>query len=169
MEAIELRSEPARPEIPPPPLPVPVPEIAVEIEPEPIAEPVDYSELAGALADAATGDSGTDDGPGTETGTGEGDGGTEDDGRARGTPPTPRGLILPPADRPGRVRGKEVTVWVFVTEDGVVVPDSTRVRPSSGDRKFDDRLRRQAAEWVFQPAQRRGQSIAEWFRYVITL
>lgn len=85
------------------------------------------------------------------------------------TPPAPRGLILPPSDRPGKVRGKEVTVWVFVTETGTVVADSTRLLPPTGDSKFDDRLRRQASQWVFQPARRAGEAVAEWFRYTITL
>ncbi len=53
--------------------------------------------------------------------------------------------------------------------DGSVVPDSTRVIPSTGDSKFDDRLKRQAAEWVFDPARSMGRAVAEWFRYFITL
>jgi len=50
-----------------------------------------------------------------------------------------------------------------------VVADSTRLAPSSGDSKFDERLRRQAAEWVFNPAKKGGQPVAEWFRYTIVL
>jgi outer membrane biosynthesis protein TonB len=84
-------------------------------------------------------------------------------------PPAPRGLILPPADRPGKVRGKEVEVWVFVTAGGAVVADSTRLSPSSGDSRFDERLKKQAAQWMFQPARREGRAVAEWFRYVLTL
>lgn len=173
MEAVQLRALPPPPEIPAPPEPVPVPDLALEVEPEPEPEPepetIDFAGLADALAGEATGDPGPEEGPGTESGTGEGDGGTEEEGRFRVVPPSPRGLILPPADRPGRVRGREVTVWVYITEEGRVVPDSTRIRPSTGDRRFDDRLRRQAAEWIFEPARRQGQPVAEWFQYVVVL
>jgi hypothetical protein len=41
--------------------------------------------------------------------------------------------------------------------------------PSSGDRGFDNRLIRQAADWVFNPGRRDGQPVAEWFQYVIVL
>jgi len=78
-------------------------------------------------------------------------------------------MILPPADRPASVRGKEVEVWVFVTEQGRVIADSTRIHPSTGDRRFDERLRRQAAQWVFEPARKGGRPVAEWFQYVIGL
>jgi hypothetical protein len=67
------------------------------------------------------------------------------------------------------VKGKEIDVWVFVTEKGMVVADSTRLDPGSGDRGFDDRLKKQASEWVFEPARRGGRVIAEWFRYTIVL
>ncbi len=167
MQAVNLRVVEPQP-VPRAPAPIPAPEVVVE-EPEPIPEPevstVEVAELPG------TG--GKEQGVGTETGieggTGRGDGGTEDEGRFRVVPPSPRGLILPPGDRPGKVRGKEVTVWVFVTEAGVVVADSTRLLPPTGDSKFDERLRRQAAQWVFQPARRDGAAVAEWFRYIITL
>lgn len=173
MESVTLRFEPPPPAIPPPAAPLPTPDIVVEIEPEPEAEPevepIDFSELAGTVAEPAPGDPGPDTGVGVEDGAGAGDGGTEDEGLFRVVPPVPRGLILPPADRPSRVRGREVTVWVFVSEDGKVVADSTRILPSSGDRRFDDRLRGHASEWVFEPARRRGEAIAEWFRYIVTL
>jgi hypothetical protein len=107
--------------------------------------------------------------PGTETGTGRGDGGTGESGLNRIAPPSPRGLILPPSDRPSKVRGKTISVYVFVTDRGMVVGDSTRLNPGSGDSKFDTRLKRQAAEWVFHPAQRDGRAIAGWFEYTITL
>jgi outer membrane biosynthesis protein TonB len=67
------------------------------------------------------------------------------------------------------VRGKEIDVWVFVTMKGDVVPDSTRIAPPSGDRKFDERLRKQASEWVFEPAKKEGRAISEWFRYTLIL
>jgi outer membrane biosynthesis protein TonB len=150
-----------------PPDPVPTPEVL--IEPEPIAEPEPPALEIAALPGTGGAELGIGVETGSEGGDGRGDGGAEDEGRFRVVPPTPRGLILPPGDRPGKVRGKEVAVWVFVTEAGAVVPDSTRLLPSTGDSKFDERLRRQAAQWVFQPALRDGAAVAEWFRYIITL
>ncbi|HEX6939051.1 MAG TPA: hypothetical protein VF158_06535 [Longimicrobiales bacterium] len=159
----------ARP-IPRPPAPVPVPDVAVapDVPIEPELPPIEIADLAG-VAGAAGRDEGAHAGAGIEGGTGRGDGGTEAAGRFRVIPPEPRGVILPPSDRPKEVRGKEVEVWVFVDTDGTVIPDSTRVIPSTGDAGFDRRLARQAAEWVFEPARREGRAIAEWFRYVISL
>lgn len=166
MQAVNLRMVETQP-IPRAPAPVPAPEVVVEPEPvpEPEAAQVEVAELPG------TGgvEQGVGTASGVEDGTGRGAGGTEAEGRFRVVPPSPRGLILPPGDRPGKVRGKEVTVWVYVTEKGEVVADSTRLLPSTGDSKFDERLRRQASQWVFQPARRDGVAIAEWFRYSITL
>lgn len=169
MQALQLRliSPSETQPIPRPPVPIPVPEAVVDIEPEPepVTPPIDFSDILGAPG----AQKGTDTGTGIEGGTGRGDGGTEAEGRFRVVPPTPRGLILPPSDRPDRVRGKEVEVWVFVAVDGRVVPDSTRIIPSTGDAGFDRRLKRQAAEWIFEPARKEGVPVAEWFRYVISL
>jgi outer membrane biosynthesis protein TonB len=170
MEIIALRivTPPPVAEVKPkPPAPVPVPTPRpVPVRPrEPSSVP---SPLPGTEVSANEG-RGREVGPGTETGTGRGDAGTGESGTDRVTAPSPRGLILPPSDRPGRVRGREISVYVFVTERGIVEPDSTRLAPGSGDAKFDARLRRQAAEWVFNPAQRDGRATAGWFQYTITL
>jgi outer membrane biosynthesis protein TonB len=149
----------------PEPEPEPVPDEIEQPEPEPATAVAAASETAG---DAGPG-RGETRGPGTDAGTGTGDGGTAEDGRFRVVAPTPRGLILPPSDRPGRVRGREVAVWVFVNAQGGVVADSTRLDPGTGDRGFDNRLREQAAQWRFEPARRAGNPVAEWFRYVIVL
>lgn len=176
MQAVSMRIElPEAPQpIPRPPEPLPVPaEEVVEVEPEPEVEPAvapqpdapvgPVTELATTGLGSATGP------PGLEGGTGRGDGGTAAEGLFRVIPPSPRGLILPPSNRPGKVRGKEVAVWVFVSDRGRVIADSTRVLPSTGDRGFDRRLRDQAAEWVFEPAKKGGRPVAEWFRYTIIL
>jgi len=157
--------------IPRPPVPIPSPDAELQLT---VVEPPQLSAapqvLGTPLAGAGIGEgTGTKTGPGIAGGTGQGDGGDAESGLYRLTPPTPRGLILPPSDRPGKVRGREVVVYVFVTDRGRVVSDSTRLATSSGDSKFDDRLRKQAAEWVFNPAQKGGQPIAEWFRYTIVL
>lgn len=48
-----------------------------------------------------------------------GDGGNADEGRYRLEPPTPRGMIIPPANK--SLKGTKVEVWVFVDERGKVV------------------------------------------------
>jgi hypothetical protein len=169
--ALRIPEPPAQPApIPRPPVPIPTPEVKLQLEviaPRPSSAPLVLgSPVEGVGAGEGTGNK---TGPGIAGGTGRGDGGDAESGLYRLTPPTPRGLILPPSDRPGKVRGREVVVYVFVTDRGRVVADSTRLAPSSGDSKFDERLRRQAAEWVFNPARKGGQPTAEWFRYTIVL
>jgi hypothetical protein len=166
LQAINVFVPPQPEEIIKPPDPIPTPEAIVELEQlETENQAMTFAEFEGLAGDQP----GREQGPGIEGGDGRGDGGTASEGLFRVVPPSPRGLILPPSDRPGRIRGKEVTVYVFVTERGRVVPDSTRLRPPTGDNRFDDRLRRQAAEWVFEPARRAGKPVAEWFQYVITM
>ncbi len=169
MQAVNLQLVPPREEerIRRPPAPVPAPEVTVELEeePEPEAPPIELADVPGVLGER----DGPEPGPGLVDGDGQGDGGTAEEGRFRVVPPMPRGLILPPSDRPDKVRGREVEVWVFVTTEGTVVADSTRLVPPTGDRGFDRKLRRQAAEWVFEPAQKEGRPVAEWFRYVIVM
>jgi hypothetical protein len=165
MQAVAIVAPPEPEPIPRPPAPVPVPDITVEVEelPEPQIQPVTLAEAPGFGGP----ERGLDSGPGRDDGTGRGDGGTAASGRFRVIPPAPRGLILPPSDPPGNVRGKQIAIWVFVSETGRVVPDSTRLQPPTGNASFDDRLRRQAAQWVFEPARRGGRPVAEWFRYEI--
>ena len=168
MEVISYRLETPAPD-PQPEIPEPVP--VVEPEPQP-AEPQDepareQSQPLGQQAGAGAG-RGTEAGPGTETGTGRGAGGTADEGLNRVTAPSPRGMILPPSDRPSRVKGMTVTVYVFVAASGAVVSDSTRIAPSTGDSRFDRRLREDAAQWKVRPGMRGGQPIAAWFPYTIT-
>jgi periplasmic protein TonB len=169
MEVIAY-TEVTQPEVPEQEVPIPVP------VPEAVAPPVEQQEPSRATTAQPLGQAptvgegrGPETGPGTDTGTGRGDGGTGESGTSRVTAPTPRGLILPPSDRPASVRGRQVTVYVFVTERGTVVSDSTRLAPSTGDSRFDTRLRRQASEWVFNPARRDGRPVPEWFQYQIVL
>lgn len=169
MEAVELTSPPQVVESPPEPVAAPTPDLVevVAVEPEVRElgiEAPEISEVAG-----LPGPLGLAEGPGLEDGTGEGDGGTEAEGLFRVVPPRPRGMIMPPGDRPDRVRGREVDVWVFVSAAGRVVPDSTRLSPPTGDRRFDRRLREHAAGWVFEAARRDGAPVAEWFRYTIIM
>lgn len=169
--ALAMVETPPEPEVEveiPVPQPVPDPEVEVVVEEPPTPQPV-MTRAAVQTVGAVVQGRGDRTGEGIESGTGRGDGGNAEEGRFRVVPPAPRGLILPPSDRPGSVRGKEIDVWVFVTARGTVLEDSTRLAPSSGNRSFDDRLKEQASEWVFEPARRGGTAVAEWFRYTIIL
>jgi len=157
-------------------VPVAVPVPVREVEPKPeirIAKPKPILTATPTRIEgrAAAGEGqGAAVGPGTETGTGRGDGGTGEEGLFRLVPPSPRAVILPPSDRPGDVRGKEIDVWVFVNANGRVNPDSTRLDPrTTGNRRFDARLKNQAAEWVFEPGRKGGQPISVWFMYTLVL
>jgi len=158
MQALALRVPPPMPMVPPP---VPLPTVEevepMEFEPEVSVDPPSL---------AAEGAPGAAD-PGTDDGRGQGDGGDSGDGLNLLVPPTPRGMIIPPAN--DELDGAEIEVWVFVDEEGRVVPDSTRLRPPTSDRSFNERLIEQAAEWVFVPARRGGQPIATWFPYMISM
>lgn len=173
MEAVELMAPPAVAESEPvPPVEATPEELVDEAEeqpPEP--EVVEVGIPAPTLSDVlgAPGPVSLLDPPGLVDGVGEGAGGTETEGRFRVVPPRPRGLILPPGNRPDEVRGREIEVWVYVSAAGRVVGDSTRLNPSTGDRRFDRRLRDHAAGWVFEAARRDGQPVGEWFRYTIVM
>jgi hypothetical protein len=158
IQALSLRVPPPVP-IVPPPLPRPTLEQVdpVEFEPEEVEETPSLAE------EGAPG--GGD--PGTDQDVGSGDGGNSLEGLNRLIPPTPRGMIIPPSNED--LEGSEVQVWVFVDEEGGVVPDSTRLVPPTSDRSFNERLIEQAAEWVFVPARRGGLPIATWFPYMISM
>ena len=157
MQAISLRIPPPRPIIPPRiPLPTADPVLQMEMEME------QEIETASILGDAP----GVE-GPGIARGDGRGDGGSSTEGFFRMIPPSPRGMIIPPAN--DNVRGQEVQVWVFVNELGRVVADSTRLRPPTSDGDFNERLVREAAEWVFEPARQAGRPVSSWFPYTISM
>ncbi|MEN8376479.1 MAG: hypothetical protein ABFS34_13620 [Gemmatimonadota bacterium] len=167
VQVVQLRP-PTPFEILRPPEPILLPEPTVEtVDFEPEVEQVSLDELSDRIGLGEA--EGPETGQGIEGGEGEGDGGTAAEGRFRLFPPKPRGLIIPPSDRPKRVRGREVEVRVFVTSTGAVVADSTRLFPPTGDRGFDDRLLQDAADWVFEPAQRGGRTVAGWFVYELSL
>ncbi len=157
MQAMNVRVPPPRP-IVPPKIPLPMTD-AVPVEQ---FEPEVQIETASILGDRPG-----DEGPGLEDGDGRGDGGDAAEGLFRMMPPSPRGMIIPPANR--RLKGEEIQVWVFVDERGRVVADSTRLRPPTSDRGFNERLLREAAEWIFEPARQGGKPVAAWFPYTISM
>ncbi len=158
-------------------IPIPTPVLDAEIleveellpDPEPEITPEDV-ELPEPPGVGTTSGSDPEDAPadaGLPGATGRGDGGTVDEGRFRLVPPTPRGMIIPPTNR--NLRGRQVQVWVFVNEQGRVVADSTRLDPPTSDRRFNEQLVREAAEWVFTPARQGGEPVSSWFPYVISM
>ena len=162
MEAMNLSIPASRPIIRPP-----VP-LAVEIEVEPVVIAADPApDPASVLGEAPGRGTGTGTGDATGAGPGRGAGGNADEGRYRLEPPTPRGMIIPPANK--NLKGTTVEVWVFVDAAGKVVADSTRLNPPTKDRGFNQRLIREASEWVFRPATKAGQAVASWFPYQISM
>ena len=158
MQAINVRTPPPVPIIPPP---IPL-EVVVEIE------PVEFDDMVELDPAAIMGEEpGPLEGPGLETGDGAGDGGNAEEGRFRLQPASPRGMIIPPSN--DNLRGTEVQVWVFVDDRGRVVADSTRLDPPTRDRGFNRRLIREAAEWIFRPAVEEGRPVASWFPYKISM
>ncbi|MBI4521822.1 MAG: hypothetical protein HY701_13350 [Gemmatimonadetes bacterium] len=166
LQALQLRMEAPVPIVPPA---VPLPEVSL-----PVALKVVPVETAVAVASTLaqieqrllSGGSGAALNAGLPGGTGRGDGGTAAAGRFRVTPPSPRGMIVPPNDK--SLRGREIQIWVFVDERGRVVPDSTRLFPSLPDAGLARRLKAEAAEWVFEPARRGETPVAAWFPYTIS-
>jgi hypothetical protein len=158
MQALNVRTPPARPVVPPP---VPVPSL------EPV-EPVEFDEASVLEEPSLAGEEmGMEGPPGLEEGEGEGDGGTAESGRYRQVPPSPRGMIIPPTH--DELRGREVKVWVFVDERGRVVADSTHLEPPTSDGDFNRLLIREASEWIFTPARKGGEPVASWFPYTISM
>lgn len=147
----------------PPPRPIerPFVPIPVEIDIAPIEYSMDRAFEESSFLGERPGDA-----AGVETGDGAGNGGTASAGTGHNPMPSPKHMILP-IDTPGRLRGFDLAVWVFVTELGEVVPDSTRLDPESPDRRYNERLIREAAEWSFRPAVRNGVAVAAWFRWVV--
>lgn len=157
LQAMNIRIPPPRLIIPPK---IPLP-LAIDVQPVEIEEDVRV-ETASIL-----GENPGNEGPGLDKGDGRGDGGTAEEGRFRVVPPSPRGMIIPPANK--KLRGQRVEVWVFVNASGRVVADSTRLRPPTSDREFNERLIREAAEWIFEPGRKGGKPIATWFPYTISM
>ena len=148
----------------PPPRPIerpfiPIP-VAIEIEPVEfdMDQAFDESALPGELP--GPGEAGTD------TGDGAGNGGTDGEGSGHNPMPVPR-MIIPVVETPRGLRDFDLTVWVFVNELGDVVADSTWLQPPSPDRRYNERLISEAAEWTFRPAIRGGVPVAAWFSWVV--
>ncbi|HSG80779.1 MAG TPA: hypothetical protein VLC48_00910 [Gemmatimonadota bacterium] len=137
------------------------------IEPVPVEMPIEEAVLALSEVDLPDPGEGTregaESGEGLPGGEGGGDAGNAMSGLRRLIPPVPRGVIMAPLQRPASVRGREVTVWVFINQAGAV--DSVRLDPPTPDGGYNDNLMREARQWVFEPALRAGRPVATWFSY----
>lgn len=152
-----------------PPVPIvvpPRPETPI-VEPIEIEEPLEEPVLSLADLELPQPGEGTREGPesgeGLPGGEGRGDRGNAMSGLRRLIPPTPRGVIMAPLNRPASVRGREVTVWVFINQAGAV--DSVRLDPPTPDSGYNQSLMREARDWVFEPAERAGRAVATWYSY----
>lgn len=171
LEVVQMRAAPPQEIIPPPE--IDIVDLFVEVEEPDLAPDLDIDVPQPDVPDPGVGDSDGDDpaDDGRDVGlpeaTGAGDGGQSEEGLTRVTPPTPRGLIIPPTD--DDLRGREIEVWVFVNELGRVEADSTRLEPPTANRRYNQQLIREANQWIFNPARRAGEAVAAWFPYKVAM
>ena len=150
----------------PPPRPIIRPQVPLlTFDPVPLDE-LEEDEQQQIETASILGDRPGVDGPGLPDADGRGDGGTAASGRFRDLPPEVINIIFPQCDR-DRCR-KPIEVWVFVDEQGRVVADSTRLRPPSSDRATNERLVREAAEFLYRPARRGGKAVSSWTFYAVS-
>ena len=129
-------------------LDAPVPDKLVTIAPPALAPPSGVGQGGAPPAGSGGGTgggSGAGSGPGTGAGSGPGGGGG--DGIR---PPAPLTILIPPAAT-AAVRGGSAKVRLQVDSAGVV--RGAEVLVSSGDRRYDEQLRRVALGWRFRPAR----------------
>jgi TonB family protein len=121
--------------------------------PQPLNPPGGTGTGEGTGTGAGTG-AGT--GPGSGGGSGGGTGGGIGSGTGPGTgrgkvlSPSPEVLLVPPTP-PGNLRGKEFVVRLAVDSTGVV--KDAEIIPSTGNRKYDDTLKKTALGWRFRAAR----------------
>jgi periplasmic protein TonB len=152
--------------IPPEPTPVPPtpqPETPkVEAPREPVAPPAPTNAGTGGGTGGGQGQGeGPGEGTGVGPGSGSGTGGGNGSGIGTGTGPgtgggagrirAPQSDVLPiPPDRPGNVASQEITIRVTVDDRGRV--RDARLVSSTGNRGYDERIRRWALSLLFRPA-----------------
>ncbi len=171
----EVAPPPPEPEPEPEPRPVPPP--PTPRPPTPSPAPPSTAPAAG--TDAGTGEAsagqgsgtggglGTGTGEGTGSGTGPGSGGGSGGGTGGGIgsgvgtgtgagrmqPPVPEFVLIPPSNPPRSVRGDSLVLRLNIDATGRVRDVEFR---STGDRGYDQKLRRTALEWRFRPARDAG-------------
>jgi TonB family protein len=162
VEAEELVVPTKVEEVPEPVEEEPVPELALVVDstPKPSAaapQPPNPAGGSGTGEGTGTGSgTGSGTGPGSGGGTGGGSGGGIGSGMGPGTGggkilgPSPEVLLVPPT-APGNVRGKAVVVRLAVDSTGIV--RDAEIIPSTGNRKYDETLKRTALGWRFRAAR----------------
>jgi len=139
-------ARPTPPVVAPPVLPPPAPAETASSAP---SAPLAGTDSGGSGAEGA----GTGGGAGGGTGGGGGGGaGTTTGGEGGGaTAPEPRQLVLPPADYPKDMRGRQVEVTFYVTADGRVdrIDVAPEIRDGGFARKFAEAMR----NYRFRPAR----------------
>jgi hypothetical protein len=91
--------------------------------------------------------------------------GPDSGGSGRVFPPQPIGVIIPPTDRPARVRGRVVTARFLISERGEVM--RVALDPPTRDRNFNEQFLDRLRRYSFTPAYTlEGRPIA--WPYVIT-
>ncbi len=164
-------AEAAAATVQPPPPPPPAPEIPQLDPPKVVPPPVQLAQVVTSTAvpaisaGAASTGQGTGTGPGRGPGTGPGSGGGSGGGqgggigsgvgpgigRGRLLAPVPDFVLLPPTPAPGSARGRTIVVRLAIDATGAV--KDVELIPSTGDRGFDQALRRTALGWHFRPAR----------------
>jgi len=148
-----------------PPEPTPVPEPPRQEAPKTETPPAPNPTPANAGAQGGTGGgegpgTGPGQGPGTGPGSGGGSGGGDGGGIGAGQGPGTGGgsrirppfndLLLFPPDKPSSVASQEITIQLTVDIRGRV--RDARLARSTGNRGYDERVRRWALTLVFRPA-----------------
>ncbi|HEX6040034.1 hypothetical protein [Longimicrobium sp.] len=149
--------------VPEPPKPQPTPQTqAPPQERPPAVAPTPTAAGSGAGSGGGQGaGQGPGEGPGQGPGSGGGSGGGTGGGIGSGVgpgnggggsrirPPATDVMLIPP-DKPGGVTSQEITVRLTVDERGRV--RDARLASSTGNRGYDERIRRWALSLVFRPA-----------------
>ncbi|HLM65951.1 MAG TPA: hypothetical protein VK358_00420 [Longimicrobium sp.] len=183
-EPVEVEPVPAEDELVPPE-PTPVPEPPQPATPQPQtptpapAAPAPATQGGGAGTGGGEGPgqgpgTGPGVGPGSGGGSGGGDGGGIGSGQGPGTggggsrirPPQTDLLIIPP-DRPRGMPSRTLTITLRVDARGRV--RDARLSDSTGNRGYDDRVRRWAMDLVFRPAVNMDTNRPEEVDYPITV
>lgn len=162
---------PPEPEVEPEPEPVPPPPAPKPpvTTPTPAPAPAGGAQTGTGAPPAGTGGGtgagqGTGTGEGTGSGTGPGSGGGSGGGTGGGIgsgvgtgtgagrmqAPVPEFVLIPPSNPPRGVRGDSLVVRLNIDVSGKVRDVEFR---STGDRGYDQKLRRTAMEWRFRPAR----------------
>lgn len=147
--------------VPEPPKPEPAPQAPPQERPPTVVPtPVSIGSGTGTGGGQGAGEGpgeGPGVGPGSGGGTGGGSGGGIGSGVGPGTggggsrirPPATDVMLIPP-DKPGGVASQEITVRLTVDERGRV--RDARLSASTGNRGYDERIRRWALGLLFRPA-----------------